>query len=83
MKTDRSPRRKNFEADRMIKTSYNNYLDSLVGITDDSDSVENSRPNTKKLFFHIPKTVDKTVRVVHLEKKMDKYALTMQRRPVC
>ena len=31
----------------------NNYLDSLVGIIDDSDSAEKSCPNTKKLFSYL------------------------------
>ena len=37
----------------MIKTSHNSYLDNLVGIIDDSDPIENSRPNTKKLFSYL------------------------------
>ena len=43
----------NNEVDSMINTSHSNYLDSLVGIIDDSDPVENSRPNTKKLFSYL------------------------------
>ena len=45
-----------YEADSMIKTSHNSYLDNLVGIIDDTDKVikiENSRPNTKKLFSYL------------------------------
>ena len=42
-----------YEVDSMINTSHSNYLDSLVGIIDDSDPVENSRPNTKKLFSYL------------------------------
>ena len=34
------------EADCMIKTSHNSYLDKLVGIIDDSYPIKNSRPNT-------------------------------------
>lgn len=41
------------EVDCMVKTLYNSYLDSLVGITDDSEAAENSRPNTKKLFSYL------------------------------
>ena len=37
----------------MIKTSHNSYLDSLVGIIDDSDQTVTSRPNTKKLFSYL------------------------------
>ena len=37
----------------MIKTSHNSYLDSLVGIIDDSDQKVTSRPNTKKLFSYL------------------------------
>ena len=54
-----------YEADCMIKSTHNSYLDNLVSIIDDSDTIENSRPNTKKL-FPISKTVDRTVREVHL-----------------
>ena len=36
-----------------IKTSYNSYLDSLVGVTDDSPGTNGSRPNTKKLFSYL------------------------------
>ena len=42
-----------YEADCMIKTSHNSYLDNVVGIIDDSDPIENSRPNTKKLFSYL------------------------------
>ena len=42
-----------YEVDSMINTSHSNYLDSLVGIIDDSDPIENSRPNTKKLFSYL------------------------------
>ena len=34
----------------MLKTSYNNYLDSLVRIVDDSLSSNSSHPDNKKLF---------------------------------
>ena len=37
-----------YEVDSMIKTSYSSYLDSIVGIIDDSDPAENARPNTEK-----------------------------------
>ena len=37
----------------MIKTSQNSYLDNLVGIIDDSDPIENSHPNTKKLLCYL------------------------------
>ena len=37
----------------MIKTSHNSYLDNLVSIIDDSDPIENFRPNTKKLFSYL------------------------------
>ena len=40
-----------YEVDSMIKTSYSSYLDSIVGIIDDSDPAENARPNTKKKFL--------------------------------
>ena len=41
------------EVDSMLKTSYNNYLDSLVGIIDDSLSTNSSRPDNKKLFSYL------------------------------
>ncbi|MCG8032702.1 MAG: reverse transcriptase domain-containing protein [Candidatus Thiodiazotropha taylori] len=41
------------EVDCMIKTSYNNYLDSLVGVIDDSLAENSSRPNNKKLFSYL------------------------------
>ena len=34
----------------MLKTSYNNYLDSLVGIVNDSLSSDSFRPANKKFF---------------------------------
>ena len=37
----------------MLKTSYNNYLDSLVGIINDSFSTNSSRPDNKKLFSYL------------------------------
>ena len=37
--------------DCILKTSYNNYLDSLIGIVDDSLSSNSSRPDNKKLFY--------------------------------
>ena len=40
-----------YEVDCKIKSSHNSYLDSLVGIIDDSDPIEISCPSTKKLFF--------------------------------
>ena len=55
-----------YKVDCMIKSSHNSYLESLVGIIDDSDPIEISCPTTKKLFFSYLKTVDRTVRVVHL-----------------
>ena len=39
------------EVDYMLKTSYNHYLDSLVGIVDDSLSSNSSRPDNKKALF--------------------------------
>ncbi|MEW8546063.1 MAG: hypothetical protein AB2693_21280, partial [Candidatus Thiodiazotropha sp.] len=42
-----------YEVDSMIKTSYNNYLDSLVGIIDDSPCTDGPRPNTKKLYSYL------------------------------
>ena len=42
-----------YDVDSMINTSHSNYLDSLVGIVDDSDPIANSRPNTRKLFSYL------------------------------
>ncbi|MCG8045233.1 MAG: hypothetical protein JAY66_06065 [Candidatus Thiodiazotropha taylori] len=39
-----------YEVDRLTKTSYNSYLNSLVGITDETQDIDGPRPNTKKLF---------------------------------
>ena len=40
-----------YEVGYMLKTSYNNYLDSLVGVVDDSLPLNSTRPDNKKLFF--------------------------------
>ena len=42
-----------YEVDSMIKTSYNNYLDSLVDVIDDSPGIDGARPNSKKLFSYL------------------------------
>ena len=39
-----------YEVDCMTKTSYNSYLNSLVGITDETLDSNDPHPNTKKLF---------------------------------
>ena len=52
-RTDKSLKKVKYEADCMIKTSLNSYLDNLIGIIDDSDPIENSHPNTKKLFSYL------------------------------
>ena len=36
-----------YEVDSMIKTSYNNYLDSLVGVIDGSPGTDGAHPNSK------------------------------------
>ena len=42
-----------YDVDSMIKTSYNNYLDSLVGVIDDTPGTDGARPNPKKLFSYL------------------------------
>ena len=50
MLIDSASKKVKHEVDCMLKTSYNNCLDSLVGIVDDSLSSNSSHPVNKKLF---------------------------------
>ena len=45
-----------YEVDCMTKTSYNTYLHSFVGITDETSDTDSSRPNNKKAFL-LPQTL--------------------------
>ena len=42
-----------YKVDCMLKTAYNNYVDNLISVVDDSLQSDNSRPNTKKLFSYL------------------------------
>ena len=50
--TDRSHfKQAKYEVDCKLKTAYNNYLDSLVGTSDDEEN--GTRPDSKKLFSYL------------------------------
>ena len=70
-----------YEVDFMITTSYNNYLDSLVGVIDDSPGTDGARPNSKKLFSYL-KNCRQELKAVLPSKRMTSYVLIMLRRLV-
>ena len=58
-----------YEVDYILKTSYNNFFDSLVGDVDDSLSSNSSRPDKKKFFSYLKKCRQDSQGSASLKKK--------------